>query len=317
MSRVWTRLTAVCLLVVAVSGCANLSAIREFASLSAGTAGYTTTTKEYIESPVQLERYTLETDTNRITDLRASATARKAQEAKLLALQTSVAQYMTALAQLSADELISYSAEFNAFTKQATDAKLFSESEAKSVSALAGLISKAITDGYRQRKLRDVIREANGPLQDVITALRETTKLYAGAQANDALYVRQYYSNLMDETRMSCQAHDALMRLYDPIRSQSAPVTRAEIDKLLADARSACQTPLLQQLRGESRDAIAGIEQKQKKAAQFDESLDRIGKAHGLLYENLDKLPSDEIRRQIGYYSQELKVAYKATRSED
>ena len=80
-----------------------------------------------------------------------------------------LAAYLDGLARLSAGGTTDY--KFDGVSDQLTGLGV-SAADAGAYAKLGGVLTKAITDGYRKGKTRAYIREANGPLQTIIAHLK-------------------------------------------------------------------------------------------------------------------------------------------------
>ena len=103
--RTGVRFFAVVWLGLVASGCANLGAIREFASTSSDAAQYNQIVGTYVDTPTRLMRY--EPESQRPVLVRQAA-ERQAQREQLLMRQRLIQAYMDALGQLADDGLTTY-----------------------------------------------------------------------------------------------------------------------------------------------------------------------------------------------------------------
>ena len=99
------RFIAFACLALLASACANLTAIREFASTSSDAAQYSQLVVAYVDTPSRMKRY--EPESQRPT-LDRQVAERKAQQERLLLRQKLIQEYMDALGQLAGDELTVY-----------------------------------------------------------------------------------------------------------------------------------------------------------------------------------------------------------------
>ena len=109
--RTGVRFLAVVWLALVASGCANLGAIREFASTSSDAAQYNQLVGTYVDTPTRLMRY--EPESQRPVLVRQAA-ERQAQREQLLMRQRLIQAYMDALGQLADDGLTTYDKQLDA-----------------------------------------------------------------------------------------------------------------------------------------------------------------------------------------------------------
>lgn len=281
MSIKLIRRSAIWLVVLVLCACANLGSIREFAALSSDSAGYTALTNEYATSPTRLKKYTLEADDAQRKILDEQACQRKAQVEKLLLFHRTVSSYMKALSELSSDEIVSYDKELKDLTDKALTAKYIDEKEAGAVNAIAGLIARAATDFYRQKKLKLVIGEANAPLQDLLAVMK----------------------NLVDSYSSSLENEKAAIVLYHR--------------RLMTTARQEKQSVVAEHLWLESQVEAERLDTRIRAAENYHKTISAISAAHADLYANRDRVSDKEVQRQMREYSSKIRDAYKAARGDE
>ena len=185
--------TFACLALIA-SGCANLTAIREFASTSSDAAQYSQLVVAYVDTPARMKRY--EPESQRAT-LDRQVAERSAQQERLLLRQKLIQEYMDALGQLAGDELITYDKELDALGNAAKTAKFVDAGEATAFSAVSKVLVLAVTDRWRQGKLVTLIEETDGPFQVVVGALVKVVEQeFAADVANEREALNKYYTGL-------------------------------------------------------------------------------------------------------------------------
>ncbi len=192
--------TFACLALIA-SGCANLTAIREFASTSSDAAQYSQLVVAYVDTPARMKRY--EPESQRAT-LDRQVAERKTQQERLLLRQKLIQEYMDALGQLAGDELTIYDKELDALGNAAKTAKFVDQGEATAFSAVSNVLVLAVTDRWRQGKLVSLIEQTDGPFQVVVGALVKVVEQeFAADIANEREALNKYY------TRLGGQGRDA------------------------------------------------------------------------------------------------------------
>lgn len=266
----------------ALVGCANLSAIQAFGKLSSDAAGYTKLTQEYASSPARSKQFTLASENEQREAMEVSATSRKGDVAALALYHATLSEYMAAVADLAADEATSFDDEIGKLSDAALKQGYIEEREAKAVKSIGTLIAGALTDYYRQRKLKQVISQADAPLQIVVSAMRKIVgKAYASSLENERSFVRSYYRNLEQRARFDDKQSALAERIY-----AEGSQKQAEFDQRLAAAR------------------------------HYDTVLKVIGEAHHQLFANSEQVGSAEIQRQLTQYVKRIRATYKAVRGE-
>ena len=191
------RFIAFACLALIVSGCANLTAIREFASTSSDAAQYSQLVVAYVDTPSRMKRY--EPVSQRAT-LDRQVGERMAQQERLLLRQKLIQEYMDALGQLAGDELTIYDKELDALGNAAKTAKFVDQGEATAFAAVSKVLVLAVTDRWRRGKLVTLIEETDGPFQVVVGALVKVVEQdFAADIANEREALNKYYTGLEGE----------------------------------------------------------------------------------------------------------------------
>jgi len=249
-------------------GCANLTAIGDFAATSSEAAGYSRLVDQYAAWPEGEKRFEPESHWSQLDDLTA---ARKTQRKELLLYHTAIDDYMDALGRLAADALVSYDDEIDGLAKAVRSTPLGTRdrSEVAAAASISKLLAKAVTDAWRQRELADLIEEANAPLQVVIAALKtEVDQGFAGDLDIEQTAIDLHYKRLERES-------------HDPA-GRAAALEWERAHRLDVDDR---------------RRAI-----KAQSAI-----LAKIARAHQVLYDQRDQLDDKELLREIEDYARQLR----------
>src|SRR5215468_6724272 len=106
-----SRVIAITCLAFALSGCANLAAIREFAGSSWDAAQYSQLVSVYANTPARMKRYEPQ---SQWSELDRQAKERNGQRERLLLRHKLIQDYMDGLGQLAADGLPAYDKELDA-----------------------------------------------------------------------------------------------------------------------------------------------------------------------------------------------------------
>ena len=197
--RTGVRFLAVVWLGLIASGCANLGAIREFASTSSDAAQYNQLVGTYVDTPTRLMRY--EPESQRPV-LARQATERQAQREQLLMRQRLIQVYMDALGQLADDGLTTYDKQLDALGNALQAAKFADQGEAAALAAVSKLVTTAATDRWRQGKLVTLIEQADAPLQVVVGTLVVIVETgFTTDIANEREALNKYYTELQRTSR--------------------------------------------------------------------------------------------------------------------
>lgn len=265
------RVTVVACLVLAMSGCANLGAVREFASTSSDAVQYSHLVGAYAATPTRLKRYEPQ---SQWAELDRQAAERQAQRERLLLRQKLIQEYMNALGQLAADDLVTYDNQIDSLGAAVKSAKFADANEAAAFSAVSKLLVSAVTDRWRQGKLVALIEQTEGPFQVVMGALVAIVEKDFGSDlANERVALDKYYTTLRREGR-------------DPAGLAA-----------LAEWR--------EMREGQLRDREVAIE-------SYTIVLKTIAAGHHKLYESRHQLSKIEIKAEIQQYTMRLKEASTA-----
>lgn len=194
----WSFIAVVCLALVA-SGCANLGAIRDFASTSSDAAQYNQLVGAYVDTPARMMRYEPESQRPVLT---RQSEERKAQQEPLLLRQRLIQGYMDALGQLAADGLPTYDKQLDGLAGALQAAKFADQNEAAALSAVSKLLVTAVTDRWRQGKLVTLIEQTDGPFQVVVGSLVVIVETgFTADVGNEREALNKYYTELQRSSR--------------------------------------------------------------------------------------------------------------------
>lgn len=192
---------AVFLLAVLVlaQGCANLAAIREFATISSESVQYTKLVTDYAQSPIRQKRYQPPSQYELLDRIAAD---RAAQQDRLLLRQSLIEEYMYALGRLAADEAVAYNKELDALGNAVKEKKFVDAKEADAFAMIAKVLVKGVTDHWRQKQLKELITTSNAPFQVVVGSLRVIIENgFGGDLLNEKAAIQNYYRTLVLESR--------------------------------------------------------------------------------------------------------------------
>ena len=190
---------ALLIVLVLTQGCANLSAVREFANISTESAQYTRLVDDYVEWPTSQKRYQ---PPDQYALLDHIARDRAAQRERLLLYHALIEEYMDALGRLAADEVVVYDKELDALGNAAKEQKFANAKEAGAFTAVAKVLVKGATDRWRQKQLKELIATSNEPFRVVVNSLRDIVeKGFAGDLLDETAAIQSYYRTLIRDSR--------------------------------------------------------------------------------------------------------------------
>ena len=193
-----TILVSSCLLLGLTTGCADLKAIQDFASISAESAEYTQLVDNYLTFPDRQKRYQA---SNRHQQLDQMARARAEQKKALLLRHEMIEEYMEALGRLAADEIVDHTEEISKLSQAVQEGVGTGPEETKAFGKMASLLTKVASNKWRQGKLQTLIEESNAPLQVVLGTLQKiVNEGFRGDGQTEQAALRNYYTTIIMES---------------------------------------------------------------------------------------------------------------------
>lgn len=272
------RWVAPALMALALGGCANLEAIKDFGNLSADSARYTALTDAYLASTEMSKRHTMRKDEAQRAKLTAQGQARQPHGVQLRLYHRGVSEYMAALAALAADEVVDYDGQLGPLIDTASSSGMIGAEQAGPVRAMSTLLADAVTNSYRQRELTRLIAAGNAPLQQVVADMVRIMAGFDSAIDDEAALYQAHYEELM---------HSA---------SKTEPVA-AEL------------------LWREHGATLAGFDQRKRAIASYIQTLKKISAAHQSLFDQRDRISDKEVLAQVKRYTREIRAAYTLVRA--
>ena len=215
------------------NGCANLSSIQEFASISAQSAEYTRLVDQYVESPARQKRFQPAAQNDRLDQMTRQ---RAAQKDRLLLRHALIAEYMNALGKLAADEVVDFDNGIEGLERAVVENKFVNEKDADAFTSVSSILLRATADSWRKKELQKLITDSNGPFQEVVGALKRIVgQEFSGDMENEKLAMRNYYETLIHSS--SDKAGIAALQEWKDTRLTEADV-RAQSDSNYAQVLS-------------------------------------------------------------------------------
>lgn len=290
--------------ITVLAGCANLGGLQSFGKLSSDVAAYSKLTDDYAVGPKDNQQYTLSSETQQRQLLAQQAELRAKQVARLRLLQTTLSEYMAAIAALAGEEAVNFDAEIGSLADNAQSAEVISVKDASAVKSIAGIIATALADFYRQKKLTDVIEKADPHVQTVVASIRGTIALYQESLEVDKQRARGHLMWLEELARTERIALEEVRLLARREHVPSGPAW-AKLPSLKAE-----------EIWSERLRVEKGFDEKLKAVKSYDGAMEKIAKAHSDLFTNRTKLGDTEVQRQISQYVKKISAAYKASKGE-
>lgn len=258
-------------------GCANLEAIREFASISSESAQYTHLVDDYAQSPSRQKSFQPAGMGERLDKMAAE---REAQRPELLALHTLISEYMDSLGQLAADDLVVFDSEIDLLGKELADRKILSSRQGDAYAEIARLLTTMAADRWRKRQLKKLIEKSNADFQIVTGALKDIVrKDFRRSIENEEIAAAKYYDGKIAEAK-------------------ATPPQQAGI-------------AALEELRDKR---VAGIHSKIEAVDAYTEILEKIAQGHQTLYDQRNALSRKDLIQEVKRDSKTLRKLYKKLR---
>lgn len=209
MTRRLSQVVSTALFVVAVlAGCTDLGAVREWSSTSMQAAQFNEIVTTYKDTPQRLSFYDRDGE-----DLWKAQTKIREAQAKALTLQLSlVADYMAALAALSADSVTDYSGDIDQLADSLNGTGQVSEATVGAVGKLVTTLLNAAAKAWQQEKVGELVEQGNSPLQELLK--NELRSIVDGDFRRDlqieAGLLDRYFEDLIRTAGGSASANAAL-----------------------------------------------------------------------------------------------------------
>jgi hypothetical protein len=119
---------------------------------------------------------------------------RMTQKSALLLRHDIIEEYMEALGKLAADEIVDQSEELSQLTANLQNQAGTNPAETETFGKIAGILTKAVTDGWRKRQLQELIEQSNDPLQIILKSLKQiVVDGFGDDDQNEQFAIQSYY----------------------------------------------------------------------------------------------------------------------------
>ena len=254
-----------------MTGCTNLKQVQQYSSKAAQSVRHFEAIQYSFTQSCQERCVTAQLEKKALSRTDCDCQLEQRADSATLLLYSAVKAYFDGLARLSGTEVTDYS-----FTPLATSltagnfgAVQVTEAQAQSYANIAGVLSRAITDGYRQKKIGSYIGQANNDIKTLLQALQFTlTSNLAGRLETRRSRLRSFYFDLAGDLATSAYERKNIIEEYGRLT--------AEIDDMKRQLQS------------------------------YARGLDVIARGHQQLYENRDKLTVPQVKEALSQYAGNL-----------
>lgn len=266
------------LLILGLTGCADLAAVREYARQSAQLDGYTELTHRYRNTYQRERPYLFGEARERAEDL-----DRRRSEvfADLIRLHTSVTTYMETLGKAAGEDSFSLSAPAGSLLEPLAERpELGMNAElVRQYGELVRRLTGWMTAVHQRHTVQDMIRQGNAPLQAVLSGMERLVVIYEKTHENEQRIILDLLSM---ELAMADPTEQRLLVALGRAREQE-----------------------LQQ----------AYDQAEAQYPAVREAIQAVAEGHQALYDNLTDLTAREVVSEIRTISKELKRLRKHWKS--
>ncbi|MGB7395709.1 MAG: hypothetical protein WA913_15080 [Pricia sp.] len=258
-------------LAVLLGSCVNLRHVNEFSATSVESIG------QYEKIPVNFSEICLQDCRQEhirnyeIQTTDCDCTQNQKADSITRIMYEAARDYFQGLSEISQNELTEYRTDD--FTQALTSGNFgplkLNESDVKAYSDISTLLMRAFTDGFRRKKIKEYVAQAHGPLLKLL----EFLELNLAGNLHGKLEVQK----------------GSLKNFYfDFIK-----------DKNLSDYERT-------KFAEDYFHKVSEIEAHQQELDAYAKVLGEIGDGHTALYNNVSNMTDDEVRRELGRYSNQL-----------
>jgi hypothetical protein len=198
------------------AGCGDLKEVREFAATASAVGErFPALARDLYDSCMAQQRYIVaqreDFRVDQFGDLndsehpllesgRNTCKLYQDEQERLIKANATLVSYMKSMGDLAADDLTNFDKGIADFGGALTGAQLFTAAESGAITKLASHLAQMAANGYRRKKLRDVIKETNSDVAITTAALgRIVSKNYILQLENERVAMREYYRKLGTE----------------------------------------------------------------------------------------------------------------------
>ncbi|KUG24649.1 hypothetical protein ASZ90_005523 [hydrocarbon metagenome] len=265
------RMTFLLLLIFLTAGCANLKAVRDYASESAKLSAYTELTTRFRDTYEREQPY-LFGEAERLA--KENDKRRKAAYEDLIKIHQRVSLYMQTLASLAGENAFDLSKEIDSLAggiKAYPDFGINSK-QVDAVAGIATVVAQWITSAYQESAVRDMVKEGNEPIQTTLQGMEALVRCFRKTNENERKTVLGFFE-------------------------VEIPFADSPKDKLLNVLA-----------RAHAQSKTAEYKQVELKYDEAEKGIKSIADGHRKLFENIDKLSNEEVKSLIGNFAKDIKT---------
>lgn len=206
---------------LATTGCADLAAIRKFASISSEASHKfdaiphdlsMSCTRQYKYQqlrdiikktefdPVQLAAI-VETTNNADEQTTKECQIYRESEARLKRINKALVNYLEAIADLADDSVTSYDKELDALADSLNQENLLNDNQKTAFNNLGKFLYSAVAQGYRQSKLREAVTNTNQSVQVAIDGYKKVMNGYKFQLNNERDQMRSFFKTSLQDQK--------------------------------------------------------------------------------------------------------------------
>jgi len=254
-----------------MAGCANLKAVRDYASESAKLSEYTELTTRFRDTYDREQPY-LFGEADRLAQ--ENDKRRKAAYEDLIKIHQRVSLYMQTLATLAGENAFDLSKEIDSLAggiKAYPDFGINSK-QVDAVASIAKVVAKWITSAYQERAVRDMVKEGNEPIQTTLQGMEALVSCFKKTNENERKTVLGF---LEVEIPFADSPKDKLLNVLARAHAQSKTAEYKNVELKYDEA---------------------------------EKGIKSIADGHKKLLENIDKLSNEEVKTIISNFAKDIKT---------
>ena len=249
-------------------GCTNLKQVQQYSSRAAQSIRHFEAIDYSFTQSCQERCVTAQLEKAQLSRTDCDCGLEQQADSATLLLYGVVKGYFDGLARLSGTEVTNYN--FTPLTTSLAAGNFgglqVTPAQAQSYANIAGVLSRALTDGYRRKKMGAYIGEANNDIKTLLQALQFTlTGNLAGRLETKRSRLRSFYFDLAGDAATSAYERKNIIEEYGRL--------------------------------------MAGIDDMKRQLQSYARSLEVVARGHQQLYENRDRLTVPEVKEALTQYA--------------
>ncbi|WP_103654248.1 hypothetical protein [Agarilytica rhodophyticola] len=222
------RFGSLLIALLVVSGCTNLSAVRQYSETANGSLSMV---------PDVVDDFTK--SCKRRAHFQPSGSKPNCEKIKessepLTEVVSVLQKYTQSLGKLASDEVVTYTENLDSLEKEINSLEKFDKEKISAVTSIAKYLSKLATDVYRRDKVKDAIQENNQHIKVVTSVLADIIKNdYKSLLETEGEAVGKYYKEIKTQhsvneplaVKLAMKEKDVHMEAVDAKSKAIAPLT--------------------------------------------------------------------------------------------